>query len=191
MALPSAYRDKLSPEDYLREERSSSVKREYIRGQVFAFAGASPAHNQIVFNLAGILHTQLRHTSCRGYASDLKVQTPGQEMFAYPDLTVVCGEPQFRDEQKDVLLNPTLVVEVLSESTEARDRGEKFLQYIQIPSLRDYLLVSQSEPRVEHYERQPNGRWLLNVVQGLEGEVHLVSIGCTLLLAEVYEGVIS
>lgn len=191
MALPSAYRDKLSPEDYLREERSSSVKREYIRGQVFAFAGASPAHNQIVFNLAGILHTQLRHTSCRGYASDLKVQTPGQEMFAYPDLTVVCGEPQFRDEQKDVLLNPTLVVEVLSESTEARDRGEKFLQYIQIPFLRDYLLVSQSEPRVEHYERQPNGRWLLNVVQGLEGEVHLVSIGCTLLFAGVYEGVIS
>lgn len=191
MALPSAYRDKLSPEDYLREERSSSVKREYIRGQVFAFAGASPAHNQIVFNLAGILHTQLRHTSCRGYASDLKVQTPGHEMFAYPDLTVVCGEPQFRDEQKDVLLNPTLIVEVLSESTEARDRGEKFLQYIQIPSLRDYLLVSQSEPRLEHYERQPDGRWLLNVVHGLDGEVHLVSVGCTLRLAEVYEGVLS
>jgi len=99
MALPSAYRDKLSPEDYLREERSSSVKREYIRGQVFAFAGVSPAHNQIVFHLAGILHTPLRHTCCRGYASDLKVQTLGQQMFAYPDLTVVRGEPRFRDEQ--------------------------------------------------------------------------------------------
>lgn len=191
MALPSAYRGKLTPEDYLREERASSVKREYIRGEVFAFAGASPAHNQIVFHLAGILHAQLRHTPCRGYASDLKVQTPGQEMFAYPDLTVVCGEPQFRDELQDVLLNPTLIIEVLSMSTEARDRGEKFLQYIQIPSLHDYLLVSQSEPRVEHYERQSDGRWLLSVLQGLDEQVHLASIGCTLRLADIYEGVLS
>lgn len=191
MALPGAYGGKVTPEDYLREERISPVKREYIRGEVIAFAGASPAHNQIVFNLAGILHAQLRHTSCRGYASDLKVQTPGQEMFAYPDLTVVCREPQFRDEQQDVLLNPTLIIEVLSESTEARDRGAKFLHYIQIPSLRDYLLVSQSEPRVEHYERQPDGRWLLSVVQGLGEQMHLASIGCTLRLAEIYEGVLS
>ncbi|GBC95190.1 hypothetical protein HRbin16_00977 [bacterium HR16] len=190
MALPHAYRGKIAPEEYLREERSSPVKREYLRGEVFAFAEASPAHNQIVFNLAGILHEQLRHTSCRGYASDLKVQTPGQEMFAYPDLTVVCGEPRLRDEQEDVLLNPTVIVEVLSESTEARDRGEKFLQYIQIPSLHHYLLVSQSEPRVEHYERQSDGRWLLSVVQGVDGAVHLASIGCTLRLAEVYEGVL-
>lgn len=191
MAVPHAYRGQLTPEEYLREERISSVKREYLRGEVFAFAGASPAHNQLVFNLAGILHTQLRRTPCRGYASDLKVQTPGQEMFAYPDLTVVCGEPQFRDEQQDVLLNPTLIIEVLSESTETRDRGEKFLQYIQIPSLRDYLLVSQSEPRIEHYARQPDNRWLLTLVQGLDGEVYLSSIGCTLRLAEVYGGVFS
>ena len=191
MAAPHAYRGNLTPEEYLQEERTSSVKREYLRGEVFAFAGASPAHNQIVFNLAGILHTQLRSTPCRGYASDLKVQTPGQEMFAYPDLTVVCGEPQFRDEQQDVLLNPTLIIEVLSESTETRDRGEKFLQYIQIPSLRDYLLVSQSEPRIEHYARQPDNRWLLTLTHGLDGEVYLSSIGCTLRLAEVYGGVLS
>ncbi len=188
MALPDALKH-VSPEEYLAEERCSAIRHEFVRGQVTALAGASPAHNQIVFNLAGILHAQLRHSGCRGFASDLKVQTPGAEMFAYPDLTVVCGEPQFRDQNRDVLLNPTVIIEVLSESTEARDRGEKFLLYIQIPSLRDYLLVSQSERRIEHYARQPDNRWLLTVAEGEAGEVHLSAVDCSIRLREVYEGV--
>lgn len=189
MALPTSYGERLSVEAYLQQERASSVKLEYVHGRITALAGASPAHNRIVFNLAGILHAQLRGSSCQGFASDLKVQTPGQEMFAYPDLSIVCGEPQFRDEQQDVLLNPTVIVEVLSESTEARDRGEKFLLYIQIPTLRDYLLVSQTETRIEHYERQRDNRWLLTIASGDGAEVHLRSIGCTIRLADVYEGV--
>lgn len=154
-----------------------------------AFAGASPAHNQVVLHRAGILHRQLRDSGCCGYASDLKVQTPGQEVFAYPDLTAVCGEPQFPDEQEDVLLNPSVIVEVFSNTNEARDRGQKLLHYIQIPSLHDVLLVSQHEPRIEHYQRQPDGRWLWDVVEGRQAKLVIPSIGCTIPLSEVYEGV--
>ncbi len=184
MALSDALK-RLSPDEYLAEERRDTHKQEYLRGPVTALAGASPSYNRVVFNLAGILHSQLRQSGCHGFGSDLKVQTPGAEMFAYPDLTIVCGEPQLRD----VLLNPTVIVEVLSESTEARDRGEQFLLYIQIPSLRDYLLVSQNESRIEHYARQPDNRCLLSVVNGVSGDVYLSSIRCRIPLGEVYEGV--
>jgi Uma2 family endonuclease len=119
----------LSPEEYLTTEREAQEKSEYFGGKVVAFAGASPAHNAIVFNLVGVLYPQLRGRPCRGFPSDLRVHIPVTGSFTYPDVVVVCGEPVFHDQQRDTLLNPTLVVEILSESTEQRDRGIKAEHY--------------------------------------------------------------
>jgi Uma2 family endonuclease len=175
--------------DYLQAERQEPTKREYLAGEVRALAGASEPHNIIVFNLGGILYHSLRGKSCRGYVVDMRVKVPELPAYLYPDVVIVCGQPQFEDEQKDNLLNPTVVIEVLSPSTEAFDRGEKFATYQRIPTLREYLLVAQDRTYVEHFIRQPNGQWSCRVYDQPEQSVALLGGTVSLPLQGIYEGI--
>ena len=180
----------LSFDDWLEGERASMEGRsEYVGGEVFAMTGASVAHNAIVGNIFGQLWTQMKGRPCQVYANDLKVRIRSANAGKYPDLIALCGEHQFQDDRRDVLLNPSLICEVLSDSTEAYDRGDKFAIYRQIPSLREYLLVSQHRVQVELYSRGGDGRWTLTDFSALPDSVPLASVGCTLSLAEVYDKV--
>lgn len=175
-------------EEYLSLERSSEVRHEYLDGFVYAMAGESVEHSTICFNLAVVVGLQLRDKPCRGFSPNMKVRTDARGLFAYPDLMVVCGEPSFHDERHDVLTNPTVIFEVLSPSTEAYDRGEKFLRYsTEIATLQDYVLVAQDRPRVEHFSRQADGTWLRSEVSGLTGVLHLPAIDCRIALQDIYE----
>lgn len=175
-------------EEYLSLERSTDFRHEYLDGHVYAMAGETLEHSTICFNLAVVIGTQLRDKPCRGFSPNMKVRTGTAGLFAYPDLMVVCGEPLFHDERRDVLVNPTVIFEVLSPSTEAYDRGEKFLRYrSEISTLQDYVLVSQAKPIVEHFSRQPDGSWRYTSVSGLTSILHLASIDCQLPLAEIYD----
>jgi Uma2 family endonuclease len=186
MSLPHAL-PVFTPEQYLSLERTSEIRHEYLDGFVYAMAGESPEHSTICFNLAGSLHFQLRGTPCRGFSPNMKVRTDRSGLYAYPDLTVVCGEPSYHDERRDVLTNPVVIFEVLSPSTEVYDRSEKFLRYrTEIETLQDYVLVSQDRPRIEHFSRQPDGSWLSSEVNGLTETLSLPSIDCRTALAEVY-----
>ena len=169
-------------------ERASEVRHEFYDGETFAMVGASREHNLVASTLVGLLYAQLRGSDCEVYVNDMRVQVPATGLYTYPDLVVVCGEPQLADEHGDVLLNPTLIVEILSESTEAYDRGRKFDHYRTLESLTDYLLVAQDEAKIEHYTRREDG-WLLTQAKGLDDVLPLPSIGCELRLAEVYEQV--
>ena len=185
-------------EEYLALERASEERYEYLDGQIYAMAGESGAHADICTSLVSILHPQLRDTPCRVRSKDTKVRSgpdpkrgrTTKGLFSYPDAVVICGEPQYHDEHRDVILNPTVIIEVLSESTEAFDRSEKFFRYqTWNPTLTDYLLVSQTSPLIEHFVRQPDGGWSYYFYQGLEQSLSIKSIGCTLRLAEVYDRV--
>lgn len=178
-----------TPEEYLALDRAAACKSEYHAGEIFAMAGGSDSHDTIIVNLTVSLGTQVRGGPCRLSTADMRVHIPGADRYTYPDLTVVCGERQFADGRRDVLLNPTLVVEVLSPTTEAYNRGEKAQAYRQLPSLQEHLLIAQDRPHVEQYTRQPDGRWLLSEADDLAAVLHLASIGCDLALADVYEGV--
>lgn len=177
----------MTTREYLDVERRSEARHEYLDGHVYLMAGESPAHSTICFNLSGIVHAQLRGTPCRGFSPNMKVRAGEKGLYAYPDLAVVCGEPAFHDEHGDMLVNPTVVFEVLSPSTAAYDRGEKSLRYrTQIESLQDYVIVEQDRPHVEHLSRQPDGTWLTTEVGGLDAVLALASIGCRVPLAELY-----
>lgn len=185
-----------SLEEYLELERKADERSEFIDGEIYAMSGESGRHGDISMNLAGIVQNQLRGTNCRGRIKDTKVKSGaikerfGKGMISYPDLVVICGEPEYHDKHKDVVLNPTVIIEVLSESTEEFDRGVKFMRYRNFnDTLADYVLVSQDEPHVEHYIRQPNGDWLLREYYGLESSFRIDSINCVLNLAEIYERV--
>jgi len=183
-SVPTYY---LTPEEYLALERKAEFKSEYVDGVVYALAGASSRHNLIGANVIINLGGQLKGSPCKVYPSDLKVGVPSSRRFFYPDVSVVCGDDEFPDDENDVILNPTLIVEVSSETTAAFDRGKKFLSYQQIASLQDYLLVSQDEILVEGYSRQGNDTWLYTKVTGLEGSLTLPSIECKLALKDVYD----
>lgn len=174
-----------TPEQYLDLERQAEYKSEYYAGEIFAMAGGSPEHSLIAANVTRELGQQLLERSCRVFNSDLRVQA-SETLYTYPDVTIVCGEPQFSDEHRDTLANPTVIVEVLSSTTEAWDRGDKFEQYRQRESLREYVLVAQDRPHAERFARQPGGQWLLSEVNGLEGVLALPTIGYELTLAGVY-----
>jgi Uma2 family endonuclease len=177
--------------DYLAaERRAEGGKSEYLDGEVIAMSGASRAHNLIALNLAASLHDQLKGRPCETYAGDMRVHTPATGLYTYPDVVVVCGEPRFDDAALDTLLNPTLLIEVLSSSTESYDRGRKFAHYRTLESLREVVLVSQDEVRVELFTRQQHGHWLLSEASRLDEAVPLGSIGCELRLADVYDRVI-
>ena|ERR1041384_63468 len=176
-----------SPKEYLSLERASELRHEFLDGFVYAMAGESPRHSIICFNLNGIMHAQLKDKPCRGYSPNMKVCTNPSGLYAYPDLAVVCGEPVYHDQHGDVLINPTVIFEVLSPSTEAYDRGEKSLRYrTQIESLQDYVLVAQDRPRVERFSRQPDGTWAQTTVEGLAGVLSLPVLDCQLALADLY-----
>ncbi len=177
---------RLSEADYLRLERQAEVRSEYFDGEMFAMAGGTREHSLIAINLAREVSNQLKATNCVAYNTDLKVKVEATGLFTYPDVSVVCGDQRFLDEEEDVLLNPNLVIEVPSDSTEAYDRGKKFEHYRQIPSLREYLLTSQTEPRIELFSRQPNGEWNLKEAAGLDASLELASLKITLRLAEVF-----
>ena len=185
-ALPRQY---LTPEEYLALERQAPTKSEYYRGEVFAMAGASFAHTTISFNLLVSLASQLKRGSCTARSSDLRVNVLATNFYAYPDIVVVCGQPQFEDRHRDTLLNPTAIFEILSRSTEGYDRGEKFAQYRMFESLTDYVLVSQYRPLVEHFTRQSDESWLMKSYSGLEAILSIPFIGCELPLAEIYDQV--
>ena len=149
MALPQQFLPTMSAEHYLLLERATEERHEFIDGVVYAMAGESPDHSTICFNLATIIGAQIRDQPCRGFSPNMKVRTSSGDLFAYPDLMIVCGEEKFHDKRGDVLLNPTVIFEVLSPSTEKYDRGEKFLRYrTQIESLEDYVLVSHDRMRL-------------------------------------------
>lgn len=183
-SLPDYY---ISPEEYLSLERRAEFKSEYFDGVIYAMAGGSERHNLIAANVIIALGVQLRDRPCRVYPSDLKVRVPNSKRFFYPDVSVVCGKTQFADEERDVILNPILVVEVLSESTEAFDRGKEFSSYQQIESLREYLLVAQDEFVVEHYLRQEDG-WLYTKASG-EADLVLPALDCRVALSDIYNKV--
>ena len=182
--LPASY---LTPEEYLKIERQAEFKSEYIDGVIYAMAGGSERHNVIVANMIISIGTQLKNRPCRVYPSDLKVKVARSKRFFYPDLSVVCGETLFADNESDVIINPILIAEVLSESTAAYDRGKKFLSYQQIDSLKEYLLISQDEILVEHYLRQENSSWLYTMANSLEEKILLPSINSEITLKEIYD----
>jgi len=179
----------LTPEQYLEIERKAEFKSEYYQGEMFAMAGAKEAHNLIIWNLARELGQQLRQRPCRAYLADMRVRVSATGLYTYPDVVAVCGEPQFLDDQRDTLLNPNLIVEVLSPSTELYDRVRKFEHYRSLESVSEYLLVSSERVSAELYTRQPDGRWLLTTVSRMEDSLDLLSVGAHLALADLYEKV--
>jgi Uma2 family endonuclease len=179
----------LTPEQYLEIERKAEFRSEYYRGEMFAMSGAREPHILISGNAAAALHQQLRKRPCKAYSIDMRIRVTPAGLYAYPDVAVVCGEPEFLDADRDTLLNPTVIIEVLSESTEAYDRGLKFELYRSLESLSEYLLISSRRVSAELFTRQPDGRWLLTAVTRLEDSIDLPSVGCGLLLADLYEKV--
>ena len=179
----------LTPQDYLAQERKAETKSEYYAGQVYAMSGAGEAHNLVVTNIIIALGSRLRKRPCKVYPSDMRVKVSPTGLYTYPDVTVVCGEPEFDDKQKDTLLNPTMIIEVLSESTEAYDRGKKFAHYRTLDSLAEYLIIAQDAVAIDRYVRQYDGRWLLTAYRGLQAVAMLEAIDCELPLAEVYDKV--
>jgi Uma2 family endonuclease len=188
MGVPEP-RKQLTEAEYLALERRAEFKSEFYDGEMFAMAGGSPTHSLIATNLAGELRARLKGKPCLPYNSDLRLKIEATGLCTYPDLSVVCGPLQFAPGQDDTFVNPTLLAEVLSDSTEAYDRGKKFEHYRQIPTLREYLLVSQKEPRIEQFLRQPNGEWTLREAAGLAAVLTLVSLDITLSLAEAFANV--
>jgi Uma2 family endonuclease len=183
-------------EEYLTFERAADECHEYLDGVIYAMAGESPDHGRICMNLTATLVPQLRGSACEAFSKDMKVccgpyrAHTREGLYAYPDL-VVCGAIQFHSQAQDVLVNPTLIVEVLSPSTEAFDRGEKFRRYrAWLPTLTDYVLVAQDRPVIDHYQRTTTGRWELETLEGRDAHLHLPGIDCTVPLVEVYERVV-
>lgn len=186
MAFPVSHH--ITPEEYLAAERAADHKSEYFHGQVFAMAGASAAHTRICANLIFELELRLRGSSCATYTSDLRVQIPSTGLYTYPDVTVVCGEAEYEDRSLDTLVNPALVVEVLSPSTEAYDRGAKFAHYRGVPSLREYVLVAQDRASVDHYVRRGEV-WELSSLAGLSASLSLHCAGSAIPLTGIYDRV--
>ena len=180
---------RLTEAEYLEIERRAEFKSEFLDGEMFAMSGGTRSHSLIGSNTICAIGNQLKGCPCRVYTADMRIKVQASGLYTYPDLSVACGQEEFEDEHEDILLNPTVVVEVLSDSREAYDRGQKFALYRQIPSLREYLLVNQHEPLVEQYVRQDGGQWLLNAVAGLENKLSLPSVGITIEMAYVYTDV--
>jgi Uma2 family endonuclease len=177
---------RITPEQYLEIERASEARSEYCNGYVYAMSGASLPHGIITSNFARTFGILLEKRPSLVITTDLKIRVSPQGLYAYPDVMVICGEPKLADRRNDILLNPTVIIEVLSPSTEAYDRGFKFHQYQLIESLQEYGLVSQTEARVEIFRRQPNAEWLLAESLGLDAVCHFKSVACEIALSEIY-----
>lgn len=188
MGLPKA-KQLLTVAEYLEIERKAEFKSEFYRGEMFAMSGGTEQHSVIAVNLAAELNNALKGKPCRTYNSDMRVMSPSG-LWTYPDVSVACGEKLFGDEARDSLLNPVLVIEVLSDSTEGYDRGKKFNHYRTIESLREYVLISQSEPMVQTFLRLDDGCWKMQPIQGLDQSVTFESINVTVPMSEIYRDVV-
>jgi Uma2 family endonuclease len=188
MALPEPSA-RLTEAQYLALERAAEFKSEFFDGEMFAMAGGTPQHSLIATNLAGEFRNRLKGGHCVAYNADLRVKVEATGLFTYPDLSVICGPLRFAAGTDDTVVNPTVIVEVLSDSTEAYDRGRKFEHYRQIPTLQDYLVVSQKGPRLEQFIRQAEGRWLLNEAAGMDQHLEVPSLRISISLAEVFANV--
>lgn len=187
--MSSVPKRRLTPAEYLAIERKAEFKSAYFNGEMFAMADTSRWHVRASINLSTEIVRQLRDSPCEVYNSDMRVKISPTGLYTYPDLSIVCDGPRFEDDVLDTLLNPRVIFEVLSKSTEAYDRGRKFGQYRQIVSLREFVLVSQTEPLIERYLRQADGDWLLSEFKGLEAVLVLESVPCRVPLAEIYRNV--
>lgn len=179
----------VTPEEYLAAERLSETRSEYLDGGVCPMTGGNINHIRIVLNVSTELYSQLRDRNCDVLPTEMKVRLQESRKFFYPDISVVCAAPQFHDDRRDIITNPDLVVEVLSPSTEAFDRGAKFQAYQTVESLKEYLLVAQDKPFIEQFVRGEGGRWIYAAAVGLESSLTLPSVECTLNLAAVYKRV--
>ncbi len=177
---------KWTVEDYLAFERGAEIRHELVDGEIVAMSGASRVHGRISWDITLALGPQLDSQGCEGFVSDMRVRIPMTERFTYPDIVVVCGEPRFEDAELDTLLNPTLIIEILSPSTEDHDRGRKLFHYRSIPSLQAILLVAQDKVHVEQLARQPDGSWLLTESDDRGEILDLAATGARLALADVY-----
>ena len=184
--MSSLPKPRYTPQQYLEMERRADYKSEFTSGEIFAMAGASREHVLIVTNLVRQLSAQTPDRPCETYSNDMKVKVNALGDYNYPDVVVACGDIAFEDNHRDTLVNPLVIVEVLSPSTEHKDRGTKFLQYQWIESLTDYVLVSQDRVLVERFARQPDDNWLYTRLEGTDAVLSLPSIGCRVTLAEVY-----
>ncbi len=183
--------------EYLTFERAALERHEYLDGVIYAMAGESDAHADISMNLSGLLYQALRGTSCRARSKDTKVRSGPDHpesrsgLYSYPDLVVLCGEPRYHDTVRDVLLNPHVILEILSPSTQACDRLVKRERYhAWLPTLQEYVLVAQDRPHIEHWSKQPDGRWLVGEVEGVEATLGLESLGVRLALVDIYDRVV-
>jgi Uma2 family endonuclease len=190
MGIPKP-NQRYSPEEYLRLERDATERHQYFQGEIFAMAGGSPEHSRIIANSIRSVGNRLEGSPCAVFDSNLRVRIPKTTLYTYPDATVVCGPLQFDplDPRHETVLNPTAIFEVLSETSEAYDRGKKFENYRSIESLREYVLVSQDVARVETYFRRPDGTWLYTPAAGAEAQIKFHSLEITVPLAELYAGV--
>lgn len=187
--MSSVPKRRLTPQEYLAIERNAHHKSEYFDGAMFAMAGAKRWHNLIAGNVAKRLGLQLDDRKCEVYASDMRVKVSSTGLYTYPDIVVVCDNPLFEDPEQDTLVNPTVLIEVLSKSTEGYDRGKKFEHYRTLQSLAEYLLIDQQKPHIEHFVRQKDNQWLLSETNDLNAVIELPAIQCELSLAEVYRKV--
>ena len=185
----AALRTKVSEQEYLAFERASEERHEYADGEIFAMSGGTYAHSAIMSNILIELGSALRGRKCKAHGADMRIHIPSTRRYTYADALVVCGEPILTDDVRDALENPVVIVEVLSDSTEKYDRGDKFAHYRSIPSFRDYVLVSQKKVCVEHFRRQADGLWLLRIA-GAGERVLLESAGCELVVDDAYLDVV-
>lgn len=185
----ATFEKRFSPKEYLALERKAELKSEYYDGYITAMAGTSREHNLITLNLGAESRSQLKDRRCEVYVSDMRVYIDRTGLYTYPDVAIVCGEPEFQDDEVCTLLNPTVIVEVLSPTTEAYDRGKKFLQYRRVPSLKDYVLISQDRVLVERFTRKGD-EWILTEWSELSDTLQLASIGCEVPLREIYAKVV-
>lgn len=181
---------RITPEQYLAIERTTTAKSKYLNGEVFSMGGASFAHVQIVTNLVGELRSRLKGRPCRVLPTDLRLQITPTGLYTYPDVVVACEPFAFADEHRDTLTNPVVIIEVLSDSIQDYDRDGKFTHYRSLDSLREYLLIDQARVHAEHFVRQHDRRWLLAETNDPAAVLTLESIGVELPLADVYEGVL-
>lgn len=184
MATPP--RHYITPQEYLAAERSALTRSEYVNGEVTAMVGASARHSAIAGSLIGTLFAQLQDGPCHVHPSDLRVKVSATGLYTYPDALMVCGPLELEDANGDTLLNPKVICEILSPSTEAYDRGNKFAHYRRVETLTDYLLIAQDRPRIERFSREPDGGWRLFEASGLDTEMNVPSIGCILSLKTIY-----
>lgn len=186
---PNPIPPKMSPEEFLIFERAADEKHEYRDGVIVAMSGARRAHNLISLNVGSGLHGALKNKDCETYISEMRVFVPSVQLYTYPDIVVVCGEPKFVDDEFDTLTNPLILIEILSESTESYDRGQKFKNYRGIESLREYVLIAQTSPSIEKYVKHGDGFWMLSEASGVDSSITLETIDCPLSLADVYDKV--